>query len=69
MYNVFEMPGELSNECLKKPGQRTEDQDQYIPEFDYGHCINCLCCMEMCPEKAIYNGKSLLYKFTSLFQK
>ena len=36
--------------ALKKPGQRTEDQDQYIPEFDYGHCINCLCCMEMCPE-------------------
>jgi ferredoxin len=36
----------------------------YIPEFDYGDFINCLCCMEMCPQKAMYYDKSLLYRIT-----
>ncbi|MGB9937489.1 MAG: DUF362 domain-containing protein [Methanobacterium sp.] len=36
-----------------------------IPEFNYSECINCLCCMEMCPEKAVYLDKSLLSKLFS----
>ena len=32
-----------------------------------GKCINCLCCMEMCPEKAVYLEQSLLEKIISRF--
>ncbi len=53
--------------ALKKPGEMTEGQRAYIPEFEYGDCINCLCCMEMCPEKAVYQDKSILYRATSKF--
>jgi ferredoxin len=53
--------------ALGKPGQLADDQRSYIPEFDYGDCINCLCCMEMCPQKAVYQDKSILYRLTSLF--
>lgn len=53
--------------ALRKPGLLAEDQKAYIPEFDYNDCINCLCCMEMCPQKAVYHDKSMLYRLTSLF--
>lgn len=36
-----------------------------IPEFDYPECINCMCCMEMCPEKAIKLEKSTLSRLLS----
>lgn len=36
-----------------------------IPEFDYPECINCMCCSEMCPEKAVKLEKSLLSRLMS----
>ncbi len=36
-----------------------------IPEFNYPECINCMCCSEMCPEKAIKLEKSLLSRMMS----
>jgi len=32
------------------------------PVFDYSRCVNCMCCHELCPEKAIYLEKSWLAK-------
>ena len=32
------------------------------PAFDYDLCINCWCCHELCPEKAVYVHKSWLAK-------
>ncbi|MCQ8905804.1 MAG: 4Fe-4S binding protein, partial [Methanothermobacter sp.] len=36
---------------------------------DYSRCINCLCCMEVCPHAAFYQDRSLMYRFTSLFSR
>lgn len=38
------------------------DKKGIYPCFDYEKCIRCFCCMEVCPEHAIYLRESLLKK-------
>lgn len=35
---------------------------QGVPDFDYGLCIRCFCCMEACPEDAISIRKGMLQR-------
>lgn len=37
--------------------------------FDYGKCIRCYCCHEMCPVKAIEFRESRLVKFVNMFTR
>lgn len=40
-----------------RPGKKEE-----MPRYDYGRCIRCFCCQEICPEKAISVRTPLLGK-------
>ncbi len=39
--------------CPVRPKVLTQERGQ-VPEYDYGSCIRCYCCQEVCPEGAIY---------------
>jgi len=34
-----------------------------VPHFNYGKCIRCYCCHEICPQKAIHLEKPIIQKF------
>lgn len=57
------------DKCVKSCPVDALKEGVYIPDYDYSLCINCLCCMEMCPEKAIYLEKSRILRLTSLLSK
>ena len=43
------------------PGDNSDDiMTRRIAEYDYGKCIKCYCCQEMCPEEALTVKKPLL---------
>ena len=41
---------------VKAPG----NGEKRVPVYDYGKCIRCYCCQEMCPERAIVVKRKLL---------
>ena len=51
--------------CIKNCPVEALSAGISIPEFNYPECINCMCCSEMCPEKAIKLEKSMLSKIIS----
>lgn len=55
--------------CVKSCPVNALEEGVYIPDYDYSLCINCLCCMEMCPEKAVYLEKSRILRLISSLSK
>lgn len=52
-------------QCIKSCPVEALTSGVNIPEFNYDECINYLCCIEMCPKKAISLKKSLLARFAT----
>lgn len=44
---------------LEEPAVNRKRKDQ-VPSYDYGRCIRCYCCQEVCPAGAIENRRTLL---------
>lgn len=52
----------LCGQCIKSCPVQAMQSNGRVPIIDYEKCINCLCCEELCPEKAILQERSRLVK-------